>query len=110
MSAPKKPKEEELEPIAAEPIEPEDDEPEEGDEDDGDDDSEIDLDDIEPEALWNALARYTTEMVEDDEWVDPELLSTYSIVLSNLAQIVAKLVNEPEQYDEEEEEDDTDVS
>jgi hypothetical protein len=56
---------------------------------------EIDLDDIEPTALWNALAQYTTEMLDDEDWVDPELLPVYTIVLSNLAQIVAQLTNEP---------------
>jgi hypothetical protein len=55
----------------------------------------IDLEDIEPSALWNALAQYTTEMLDDDDWVDPELLPVYTIVLSNLAQIVAQLTNEP---------------
>jgi hypothetical protein len=66
---------------------------------------EVDLDVIEPSVLWRALSEYTTDMVEDDEWVDPELLPVYAVVLSNLAQVVAKLTNEPVNESDEDEED-----
>jgi hypothetical protein len=78
-----------------EEIEPFTSEREEPDSDVGDGEETIDLDEFEPTTLWHALARYTTEIMEDDEWIDPDLLPVYTIVLSNLAQIVARLTNEP---------------
>ena len=82
---------EEIEPFTSELEEPD------GDASDGEES--IDLDEIEPTTLWHALARYTTEIMDDDEWVDPDLLPVYTIVLSNLAQIVARLTNEPPDED-----------
>ena len=78
-----------------EEIEPFTSELEEPDGDAGDGEETIDLDEFEPTTLWHALARYTTEIMDDDEWIDPDLLPVYTIVLSNLAQIVARLTNEP---------------
>lgn len=78
-----------------EEIEPINSELEEPDADTSDGEEVIDLDDIEPTALWHALASYTTEILDDDDWIDPALLPVYTIVLSNLAQIVARLTNEP---------------
>ncbi|MGC4065519.1 MAG: hypothetical protein QM784_12905 [Polyangiaceae bacterium] len=94
MAAPKDPKDE----LRRTSLETDDADGSNGDDDlDGESDGEIeiDLDDIEPTALWNALAQHTTEMLDDEDWVDPELLPVYTIVLSNLAQIVAQLTNEP---------------
>jgi hypothetical protein len=78
-----------------EDIEPFTSELEEPDGDASDGEETIDLDEFEPTTLWHALARYTTEIMDDDEWIDPDLLPVYTIVLSNLAQIVARLTNEP---------------
>ena len=81
-------------------IEPFTSELEEPDGDAGEGEESIDLDEIEPTTLWHALARYTTEIMDDDEWIDPDLLPVYTIVLSNLAQIVARLTNEPPNDDD----------
>jgi hypothetical protein len=78
---------EEIEPFTSELEEPN------GDTSEGEES--LDLDEFEPTTLWHALARYTTEIMDDDEWIDPDLLPVYTIVLSNLAQIVARLTNEP---------------